>query len=146
MAISPIFYGWLPLSKDEFLFEMSYVGNGDGRSFLDVGSGLGEKLVFARELGFDAHGLELRPELVDIARRFFPEFPVTIDNALEYDRYGDFDVIYLYQLSPDHDIDREINERIVDQMRPGAYFVCAGGPYPDDDRLEHVGAQVWRMR
>ena len=67
-----------------------------GRTFLDVGCGEGDKLQIATELGFEATGLELREEYASAARQVCPR--VIVGNALDFTGYGNYDVIYTYQI------------------------------------------------
>ena len=38
------------------------------RTFVDVGSGLGDKVVLAAKVGYEAHGIEVDPDLVRRAK------------------------------------------------------------------------------
>jgi SAM-dependent methyltransferase len=111
-------------------------------SFLDVGSGIGSKLFLAEQAGLQPAGLELRTAYVEVSRRIWPQYPVTCADALAYEDYGDFDVIYCYRIAQGPDLQDRVNRRIIEQMRPGALFFSAGGPNPD--WLEQVGDNVWR--
>jgi 2-polyprenyl-3-methyl-5-hydroxy-6-metoxy-1,4-benzoquinol methylase len=50
-----------------FLFYLPY--RGQGKSLLEVGCGTGADLVWARERGWDVHGLELNEGAVEIAKK-----------------------------------------------------------------------------
>ncbi len=50
-----------------FLFYLPY--RGDGKSLLEVGCGTGTDLNWARQYGWDVHGLELSQAAVEIARK-----------------------------------------------------------------------------
>jgi SAM-dependent methyltransferase len=96
---------------------------GPGRhKFLDVGSGIGTKLYLADSLGFDPYGIEHNADYVDISRTLWPEYPVYLVNALDYVEYDAYDVIYSYRLARNDDLQRQVNEHIVQHMREGAIF------------------------
>jgi SAM-dependent methyltransferase len=121
---------------------MDVVGPGAGRLFLDVGSGIGSKLFLASQSGWEAHGLESRAEYALVSKQLFPDLPVELGDAFAYQAYDQFDLIYSYRLCVDPDHQDCLNDIIAKQMKPGALFFSAGGPWPD--WLEHVGGQVWR--
>jgi 2-polyprenyl-6-hydroxyphenyl methylase/3-demethylubiquinone-9 3-methyltransferase len=86
------------------LQEMLEVGDLEGRSFLDVGSGSGLFSLAARRLGASVHSFDYDPQSVacttELKRRFFPDDPGwTVDEASVLDReylgrLGTFDVVY----------------------------------------------------
>ena len=50
-----------------FLFYLPY--RGSGKSLLEIGCGTGADLDWARQLGWDVHGLELNESAVEFARK-----------------------------------------------------------------------------
>lgn len=89
-----------------------------GRRFLDVGSGLGSKLVLAKLLGFQPSGIEVVPEYVAFSRKLI-ECPVVEADAFTFADWHRFDVIYCYR--PFVELPREqlLERRIVEGMRMG---------------------------
>lgn len=140
----PDWYGWIPLKHQTFMTGMlacrQTLGHGHHR-FLDVGSGIGTKLILAHELGYQAAGIERWQPYVDMSRRIAPFAHVFHANAEDFEFY-DFDVVYYYGLAPDMDHDGQIKRHITDRMKPGALFFTARHPFPD--WLEHVGGLIWR--
>lgn len=63
--------------------------------FLDIGCGLGTKGYLASHFGCIPYGIEINDKYADIARLFGNE--VTTCNALKYNNYQFFDIIYWYQ-------------------------------------------------
>src|SRR5579863_4157468 len=57
----PVYLPWMPFQIGEFTsFMTEIVANCNGRSFLDVGCGIGTKMVIAKELfGLSPHGIEI---------------------------------------------------------------------------------------
>ena len=136
-------YGWEPLPLYDFLQGMRVARPGDGRRFLDVGSGVGEKLKLAHMLGWEPEGVEINPILAGTSREMWP-YPVTVADAFDYDGYGEFDLVYCYAILIERDDQMELHHHVTERMRPGALYFAAGGP--DPDWLENIGGQVWRTR
>lgn len=49
-----------------------YMHLANGKRFIDLGCNIGTTVEAARELGFDAHGIDIDPESVGGAKRIFP--------------------------------------------------------------------------
>ncbi len=111
-------------------------------SFLDVGCGAGLKLVQAAEFFDVVHGFDFDPDraaeaalLVERSRRINDR--AFCDDALSFDRYGDFDVIYAYKPLSDPDLLGQMERRILEQAKPGALLIL---PYIEFDfRFEDMG-------
>ena len=70
-------------------------------AFLDVGCGKGMCMKVAAELGYaKMDGLDMDEKLLEIARRNMRKLQLNVDcihaNAVEFDRYADYDVFYFY--------------------------------------------------
>ncbi len=96
--------------------------NGCNGRFLDVGCGIGTKLLLARFLGWgDVTGIELRPEYGEVARRLCPEADVFVADAFEWDGYGEFDVVFMYRPCIPDDLERHLEDRVLSLMKPNAH-------------------------
>jgi 2-polyprenyl-3-methyl-5-hydroxy-6-metoxy-1,4-benzoquinol methylase len=138
-------FGWIPLRFDVFLEGLLVARErlGIGRHrLLEIGSGLGSKLVLAHALGFDAMGIEHHQPYVDACRQLFPHVEVRGTDAESFEAYGGFDVIYSNRVASSLDRQDQIHRRISEQMRPGALLFAANSRPPD--WLEHVAGLVWR--
>jgi hypothetical protein len=62
-----LFHGFIP-ADHRGAYEVLARERAGAHSFLELGSGLGVITVLADQLGFDAYGIEIEPELVDISR------------------------------------------------------------------------------
>lgn len=135
-------YGWEPLPLFDFLEGMRVAaGATTGRRFLDVGSGIGEKLALAALLGWEPEGIELSAPLAVSSRMYWPH-PVAIVDAFDFAGYRVYDLVYCYRPLVREEDQAALNRWIVGHLRPGALFFCAGGPDPDG--LTELGGQVWR--
>lgn len=121
-------------------------------SFVDVGCGLGLKLLAAQELFDRLTGVEIdaataarASRLLATARRnraaaeasptpwltgTLPPARATVrhGDALDFDGYGDFDVIYAYRPIAEPIARAVLEHRMVTMARPGALLIL---PYPD---------------
>ncbi len=99
-------------------------------TFLDVGCGPGTKMDIAEQLfGLCSYGIEIDKEMAEIAARKYPLRAVQGD-ALEYEGYAGYDIIWLYRPFRDIDKERELESRIISAMKPGA--ILAGGSWETD--------------
>lgn len=107
-----------------------------GKSFLDVGCGVGQKVFLAHMLGFQSYGLELRKPLLDEAVALNHRFcydswersqPISKSfvnaNALTYKEYGKFDILYFYCPLFDDKLQIALEKRLLRQARSGTIIV-----------------------
>jgi SAM-dependent methyltransferase len=102
-------------------------------AFLDVGCGTGEKAFLAYALGgFDAaDGLEYDPKTVAVAEYLLhgaatkQPYPIRVfcQDALEFARYGAYDVVYMYGAMKSTALMRRLVARIANQMKVGAILM-----------------------
>jgi SAM-dependent methyltransferase len=96
--------------------------------FLDVGAGLGTKLLLVQ--GIYRHevvcqGVELQPEFVRIA--FQHGLAVAQADAIEWDGYGQADIVYVYRPCIDPELEAKLEQRVMELMRPKAVLILACG-------------------
>lgn len=121
-------------------------------SFLEVGCGAGLKLLAAQEyftrvvgVEYDARRATAAQEMTDRAHHHLTEADnaaspwlrgtapqerclVHSGDALDFDGYGDFDVIYAYRPIADTELRTRLEKRIIAEARPGTLLIM---PYPD---------------
>lgn len=91
--------------------------------FADIGFGDGASLAAAVELGWDATGLELDPNLVDAARARVPEADVILGDVTSFDPSEPFDVVYSWH-TIEHVLDVDAWVAAIRRiMRPGGTLV-----------------------
>lgn len=110
--------------------------------FLDVGCGGGIKVLLAAEFFPCADGLEYDAGYAATARRVLDRAgrvpsQVILADALTFDGYGDYDVLYFYQpmKSPEGLI--ALEQRIARCARPGTILIAPYGMF--SDRAESLG-------
>lgn len=104
-------------------------GMAPGLRFLDVGCGGGLKLLTALELFDRATGLELDPGYAAAARGMVEASGVKAceileGDALEFNGYDRFDVIYFFRPMRDDDALSRLERRICEDARPGTVLIA----------------------
>lgn len=117
-------YGWIPFPADCFVEILTdafrALGNETGKSFLDVGCGIGTKVLLAATM-FDAHGIEISEEHLELSHRLgCPTNRTFKADALDYNGYHRFDFIYFYRPIRDEEIQTCLEEHIRKSMKVGA--------------------------
>lgn len=121
----PKWFKWQSLPLSSFYAGMYAIKEklGPGRhKFVDVGSGIGTKLFLADTMGFEPYGIERRSSYINVSMRLFPEYDVWWGDALKFQDYQRFDVIYSFRLAQQDDVQQQINDHIVEHMKDGAIF------------------------
>ncbi|HEU0223082.1 MAG TPA: hypothetical protein VFR34_12845 [Paracoccaceae bacterium] len=108
-------------------------GRLEGARFLDVGCGSGSKVLLASRLFAAADGLEFDPGYVAAARRILgtihaPRTGIIQGDALTFEAYDRYEVIYFYRPMSDPAKLARLEERIAGSARPGTVFIT---PYQD---------------
>lgn len=123
---------------------LSAEGRVRGARFLDVGCGAGSKVLIASGFFAEADGLEYDPGYVAVAGRLIgtpraPRTRVFAGDALAFEGYGAYDVIYFYAPMRDTEKLRALEERIAALARPGAVLVSPYDEFPQ--RARELGAE-----
>lgn len=92
-------------------------------TFLDVGCGLGVKSYIASWLSLKSSGIDINNNYIDKAQLMFPGCDFQTTNALEYNRYGLFDIIYFFRPMRDIAAQNELEKRITRQAKPGTTLI-----------------------
>ncbi|MFP7675218.1 methyltransferase domain-containing protein [Marivita sp. S0852] len=97
--------------------------------FLDVGCGGGLKVFSALRYFDEAHGFDYDPAFVAFGERLLEkegasQATVFEQDALTFDRYDAFDVIYFYRPISDDDLLFEMEKRINALARPGTVLIA----------------------
>lgn len=113
-----------------------------GGRFLDVGCGAGLKVVSAIEFFDSADGLEYDAGYADTARALFDamglgQCRVLVGDALDFDDYGAYDVIYFYRPMRDEAAMQALEARIAEQALPGTILIAPYGGF--DARHAELG-------
>lgn len=98
--------------------------------FLDCGCGIGNVVLIAKYLGFDAHGIEYDKKTLDYGRKLFRQLdqdPTRLfqGDLLEYDGFDRYDVLYLYCPMSRSIKEHEFEDRLVHNAKVGAVITGA---------------------
>ncbi|RBI84230.1 hypothetical protein DRV85_12345 [Rhodosalinus halophilus] len=122
---------------------MLALGRRSPTRFLDVGCGGGLKVLTAARVFDGADGLEFDPAHAEAARRLLARAPaldtcVFEADALQFDGYSGYDVIYAYRPFSDEEKARRMEARIADSVPPGTVLLLplAVGPPESCARIE----------
>jgi hypothetical protein len=91
---------------------------------LDCGSGLGFITTLANGLGFTATGLEWSERYVTLARKLFPSTKTVQGDVLEFEGYGDFDVVHYYGPFADESLQCRFEEKVEAELRSGGVILA----------------------
>lgn len=97
--------------------------------FLDVGCGVGLKVLAAQQLFETADGIEVDPGYARLARALLEQpaagsGTVFEADAMSFEDYGNYDVIYLFQPIRDSGAMQALEQRIVRTARPDTLIVA----------------------
>lgn len=97
--------------------------------FLDVGCGGGMKVLLAAEIFEQADGFDFDPNYVAAAQRAMVQMNakrcrVFEENALSFEYYAQYDVIYFYQPMSNFEALEALEDRIVQTARPGTILIA----------------------
>ena len=114
---------WMPFSWPDFI---ALIGEAlpetTGDKFLDVGAGIGTKMLLAREIfGLDVTGIERVPAYIKVARDH--DLMVIERDAAGWDGYGDYDLVYFNRPFFDQGLQERLEQHIWNTMKPGAVVV-----------------------
>lgn len=135
------FHKYLSLSLPLFLAGMARV---EGYTFLDVGCGIGDKVMLAQALGFEAFGFDYWEPYIKVAQSLQGS-SVWVDDAFAFEGYSGYDVVYSWRLCRDHGEQEALNQHITSWMKPGSFAFLVGTSEIKGDHLEPLGNSVWRV-
>lgn len=110
-------------------------------SFLDVGCGIGTKLLLAQRAGLTTNGIEIRPRYAAMAMKMAPGTNLMWGDVREIDvPWSAFDIVFCYSPLDEPD-ESELEARIAREMRPDAVCMMAYRNMPEPWRK--VAPHVW---
>lgn len=132
---SKVYTPWMPFPIGEFLSIMAeVVAEANGPRFLDVGCGPATKGALAREIfGLEIAGIEVDRAMAQVASTHSAVFA---KDALDYEGYGGWDIIWLYMPFRDPILEAELERKIMREMKPGA--ILAGGGWETSDMTRWI--------
>lgn len=97
--------------------------------FLDVGCGGGGKVMMASQFFARADGIEIDPGYAEAARQLvancdLPSSEIFEENAIEFEGYENYEVVYFYQPMRATEGLLELERQIVSRVRPGTVLIA----------------------
>lgn len=118
-------------------------------SFLDIGCGIGNILLFAEQMDFAVYGLEKDEYPCAIATKLIGKDKVVQQDIWEYDDFHTFDVIYYFRPFHDGTLERRFERFIEDRLKPGGVLIAnrkMSSEIDIDPRFArlHPGMPIWQ--
>ena len=116
------------LRNEEVIAEILQKGGiSKDKKVLDVACGTGVLFPDYIRLGADVTGIDISPEMVNIAREKFPDIKVLCGDASEAEIENDFDAVMIYNAFP-HFIDaKKLIRNLADKLIVGGRLSVAHG-------------------
>jgi len=119
--------------------------------FLDVGCGGGLKVYSALRYFDKGYGFDLDTAYVEAGQRFFEmdkaaEGNIFAHDALTFEGYGDFDIIYFYRPISDEALLCQLERRIAENARPETILIAPYITFPERHQelgCGHVAGAVY---
>jgi trans-aconitate methyltransferase len=125
---------WMPFPAWDFIALVAEaLPESSGTQFLDIGCGVGARMLVARELfELDVHGIDRVPEYVNEAWKH--GLSAEVADALGWNGYGKYDLLFLNRPFKDPVLQRQLEAQVWDDMAPGAVIIGANleAPPPQD--------------
>jgi len=124
------FWAAIRYNLGRFVETVMLIRESNQKTFMDIGSGNGEKLFTALCIGFDkAYGLEYSQESFDESKENLKNFTKEIElikgDALEIEGsfYQKADFLYMYSPIKDDELAAKLFKRVIDNMKDGAILL-----------------------
>ncbi len=111
-----------------------------GAQVLDVACGTGVLFPDYISRGAVATGIDISPEMVNIARKKYPEIDVICGDAQTYDFGKSFDVVMIYNAFPHFPEPEKLIESLADKLKTGGRLSVAHGISEKELEKCHSGA------
>jgi hypothetical protein len=103
--------------------------NEENLSFIDVGCGIGTKVLLAKSLGFMAEGIEFNANYIKKAKQllnFHDDCLIHQGDAREFKGYSNYDVIYFYCPMCDSKLQIQLERTVYEGAKEGAVLIQFG--------------------
>ncbi len=114
-----VFFGYDPLPValflDGLLSAETYVA---GRRFLDVGCGIGTKLVLMSAYGWNVAGIDRYEPYLEVAAELCPEADLRLADLRDVESF-DADLVYMYRPGVSEQHAREFETHVIERLTSG---------------------------
>ena len=123
--------------------------------FLDAGCGIGNIVLLAKVSGFDAYGIDINPDLIEIAGHLLKYDQNNLDkqDILSYNKYNYFDVVYYYCPLQNSVMEKKFEAKVENDLKVGGIIIAglkrdrAIDKDPRFKRIKYLGyggLRVWK--
>ena len=111
--------------------------NFSGKTFLDVGCGIGNICGVAAHMGLNAEGIELNPVLYNIGKEIYPEIRFHNVDIRDFNEYNKYDIIFYFAPMGTENLERDLKIKVENNIHIGAYVIISGWRFEKtkDDRF-----------
>lgn len=145
---------------DYIMFARSYLSTKANSAtrykFLDCGCGIGNIIIMAAKVGFDATGLEYEADTFALAKDMLldgcigvwghPYFSPKVirGDILHFQHYKDYDVIYYFAPIKDQELGKRFVKKLITDAKVGALILAYGGEdiLSTDSRLNNIEGRL----
>jgi len=123
ITASEQFHSYYPFPISHFLDGLYCLAKERPNSkYLEVGSGIGTKLILAAEAGFKVTGIEINPEYFEESKKLIESSGQSIEliqvDAKTWNHYQEFDCIYLGGAFKNEFEENELEDIILQSVQP----------------------------
>lgn len=121
---------------------LEFVAPDPGQAILDLGCGTGTLTAELAARAGRVVGIDASPEMVEAAKRHFPEREFLVADALDLPFMAEFDVVFsnaVFHWLPDHD---RLLKNIRRALKPGGRLVCEFGAKGNVGAIEDAFARA----
>jgi hypothetical protein len=136
---------WMPFQLADYIAIMAEVmRETNGIGYLEVGSGIGTKMMVARHLfGLVPFGIEYDETLATICSQK-KRGPTWTGDALQFPYgFAGYDIVWMYRVFRDVELQDQLEQQIYSGMKPGAIF--AGAALQNTPQGWQVVVDDWDM-
>lgn len=94
-------------------------------SFIDLGCGIGNILIVAKQLGYKVSGVEINPEYVKVCKEHLPDDNIVQDDLWTWEPKEEVDIIFMYKPFHNEDLWTRFIRRLVDLLPDNQYIMSS---------------------
>jgi SAM-dependent methyltransferase len=117
-------HDWIPFPCGSFvdmcLDAFFALGQDRNKKFLDIGCGIGTKVMLADVL-FDSYGFDINKDYTRLARQIGCK-NVWYQDAMTFEGYGEYDLLYFYRPFKDNVLEDRLETNVYQQMKEGSFI------------------------
>lgn len=118
-----VYHAYERLPLIDFLPLLREAGEAGGRTFMDIGCGIGTNLLMVYLMGWKVIGIDHHAPYLDSAAKLVPEATLILSNAFDVESF-DADVVYMYRPMVSAGDEDRLENHVLSRMKTGATLLC----------------------